>query len=400
MTVGDTPTYWIGLDDTDEREYGCTTHDFNDLLNQLSASGFSIHDPRLVRLWPFALRRTRGNAALAVAVKTHDQTRLESCLDAWFARRFSDIKDCQELHSAQPVLVMTNSQPPESMYWETVRKNVDLCDRLEQLKSIPHKVWSTSAGKGGIIGASAAISWQGRRDFTWECTAWRQTQGERNVPPHLVHKISEIFPSTFMNRDPNAKRSLIAPRTPCPVLYGIRGETKQGVIDAHTYLQNNGAEICSDYRVYRSNQATDDHLAGPTNGVVNRVRIMQGGHVEIESQQTLVAFAQGGEVNKLSQQLEVGDEIEWFGLRDSEESIHLERLRLVRGQRNRVRPHCDCGSRFKSQGRNQPLKCPRCGSKHPDEWVSERIESDWKEPPASNRRHLAKPLSRKGKSED
>jgi tRNA(Ile2) C34 agmatinyltransferase TiaS len=122
--------------------------------------------------------------------------------------------------------------------------------------------------------------------------------------------------------------------------------------------------------------------------------------VEIECERTLLSFAQGGDVNKLSQNLQPGDEIEWLGLADPEGSIHLEKLRLVSGGRNKSRPICDCGTRYKSQGQNQSLRCPNCGSKHPDEWVYELINSDWKEPPASHRRHLSKPLTRRGKSED
>jgi tRNA(Ile2) C34 agmatinyltransferase TiaS len=32
-------------------------------------------------------------------------------------------------------------------------------------------------------------------------------------------------------------------------------------------------------------------------------------------------------------------------------------------------------------------------------WLTEIISTEWKEPPVSYRRHLAKPLSRMGKSE-
>ena len=276
---------------------------------------------------------------------------------------------------------------------------VEIDERIDRLESVEHRVWSTPAGRGGIIGASAAIAWKGSHDFTWECTAWRHAEGERIVPPQLVDEMSTRFPSTFLNRDPNANRSLIAPRTPCPVLYGIRGESKQGVLEAHDFLQKNGSEICKDFRAYRSNQATDDHLGPAMFGRVKTVRILQGGHVEIECDQKLLCFAQGGDVNRLSQELRAGDEIEWFGLSDTAGNIHLERLRLVSGVRNKVRPICTCGTRYKSKGQNQPLRCPNCGSRHADEWKSEQINSDWKEPPASHRRHLAKPLTRRGKSE-
>jgi tRNA(Ile2)-agmatinylcytidine synthase len=400
MIVGDSPTFWIGLDDTDEREFGCTTHDFNDLLNHLNTCGFSIEDPRLVRLWPFAPRRTRGNAALAASISTRDEFSLSSCLDDWFTSRFGDIVPGNDIHSAQPVLILSSIKFPESIYWNTVREYVELECRVSELASIPYRIWSTPSGMGGLIGASAAIAWQGTDDFTWECTAWRNGRGPRHVPVNIVNDMTNKFPSTFLNRDPTAERSLIAPRTPCPVLYGIRGESAQGVLDAHTFLQQNGAEISADHRVHRSNQATDDHLGGPEIGVVNNIRVMQGGHVEIDTGRKLLAFSQGGDMNKLSQRLMAGDNIEWLGLEHSDGSIHLERIRLVHGERNRVRPICNCGRRYKSQGQNQPLKCPYCKFKHADVWCVDNIDSDWKEPPPSHRRHLAKPLSRRGKSED
>ena len=400
MIVGDSPTYWIGLDDTDERESGCTTHDFNDLLNHLTASGFEIEDPRLVRLWPFAPRRTRGNAALSASITAGaDSVGLESCLDEWFVARFADFIPGNESHSAQPVLLMTNGSLPESIYWNTVRNFVELELRISELEPHPHRVWSTSAGLGGLIGASAAIAWQGGSDFTWECTAWRDNTGHRKVPIALVEKMAELFPTTFMNRDPNANHSLIAPRTPCPVLYGIRGESEQGVLQAHEYLQENGAEYSIDYRVHRSNQATDDHLLESEIGTVQCIRIMQGGHVEIDVGRTLISFSQGSELNKLAQNIIAGDRIEWYGLTNLDGSIHLERLRLLRGERNRRRPNCNCGHRFKSQGKNQPLRCPKCSSTHADVWCSEIIDSEWTEPPPAHRRHLSKPLSRVGKSE-
>ena len=399
MTVEDSSTFWIGLDDTDEREHGCTTHDFDALLRHLTTSGFQVNDPRLVRLWPFAPRRTRGNAALSASIYSESIQDLQSSLDEWFNSRFNEHESGSDIHSAQPVLLLTEQQLPESIYWDTVLGFVELSNRINELSHFPHTIWSTEAGTGGVIGASAAIAWKGEHDFTWECTAWRHQSGPRNVPENLVIEMSNRHPCTILNRDPNAGRSLIAPRTPCPVLYGIRGETREGVLDAHRFLQQGGAENSAGHRAHRTNQATDDHLSSAERGVVVNANIMTGGHVEINVGQTLLAFSQGGDVNTLAQQLAPGDEIEWYGLHDLDGIIHLERLRLISGERNKERPKCQCGSRYKSQGKNQHLRCPSCGSKHENSWQSESISSDWKEPPSSYRRHLAKPLSRMSKSE-
>jgi len=399
MTVEASSTFWIGLDDTDEREHGCTTFDFNDLATHLEKSGFTISDPRLVRLWPFAPQRTRGNAALSAAVLTTNRDGLVATLDAWFTNRFRDNQMGTELHSAQPVLLMTNEQLPEKIYWDTVKHHVVLENRRNELDAIDHQFWSTPAGQSGLIGASAAIAWRGEHDCTWECTAWRNQLGARDVPEHIVNQMCEKYPETILNRDPNASRSLIAPRTPCPVLYGIRGESRDSVLKGHKFLQENGVESSFAHRAHRTNQATDDHIDEMGSGAVTEIDVMQGGHVTINTGQKLLSFSQGGPLNSLAQSLEIGDEIEWYGLVDEKDAVHLERLRLAHGKRNSKRPLCHCGKRYKSQGKGQGLKCPECGSTTDDIWEYDIEIGDWVEPTASSRRHLSKPLSRMGNPE-
>ena len=55
---------WLGLDDTDTVAGGCTTFVFHQLLENLPEN-VSVAETRLVRLWPLAKKRTRGNAAMA-----------------------------------------------------------------------------------------------------------------------------------------------------------------------------------------------------------------------------------------------------------------------------------------------------------------------------------------------
>ena len=400
MNVEASSTFWIGLDDTDEREHGCTTFDFNELLTLISENGIEIIDTRLVRLWPFAPQRTRGNAALSASIQCDDYDYVEQILGEWFESKYSQISLNNEQHSAQPTLLLTRSQLPEKLYWETVRNHVDLERRINDIESFKKRIWHTNAGCMGLIGASAAIAWRGENDWTWECTAWRRGAGVRNVPEHSVTEMSERFPGTIMNRDPNANRSLIAPRTPCPVLYGIRGENESDVLDAHIFLQKYPVEQSISHRAFRTNQATDDHLENSRNSTVNSVHIMTGGHVQINTEVKLLAFSQGGAVNQLAQSLQPGDQIRWYGLLNTDGSYHLEKLKLIRGERNRRRPKCVCGNRYKSKGTNQNLKCPRCQSTTTQLWEFDVVESDWKEPPSSTRRHLSKPLDRNGKSED
>ena len=74
---------WLGLDDTDTLTDGCTTYTLHRLLNALP-EGITASNLSLVRLWPFAEQRTRGNAAVAVELSTKDEPRLMEFLEAYW----------------------------------------------------------------------------------------------------------------------------------------------------------------------------------------------------------------------------------------------------------------------------------------------------------------------------
>ncbi|HJL59055.1 MAG TPA: hypothetical protein QF621_01765, partial [Candidatus Thalassarchaeaceae archaeon] len=115
---------WIGLDDTDSVEGGCTTWDFHLLLSYIEDSGYEIKSPRLVRLWPFAPDRTRGNAALSaeVIIAPEQEEEFKKILGNWFEERYSSqegIKPKED--TAHPSLVWSPVQLPEEWYWGAVR---------------------------------------------------------------------------------------------------------------------------------------------------------------------------------------------------------------------------------------------------------------------------------------
>ncbi len=413
---------WIGLDDTDSVESGCTTWDFHLLLTHLEESGFSIVGaPNLVRLWPFAPERTRGNAALSAEIKSSSSTiSLNEILEIWFYQRYisdNPSLDDDRVEAASPVLVCTENRFPENWYWDAVRGFVDPSNRLDDVSAFSSaRFWSVEEDSNsaqvirGIVGATSAISWRGENDWTWEATAWREAENigkSRKVPANLVGTMSIKFPQTILNRDPNAGDSLITPRTPCPVLYGIRSEDCEVAKQAHDWLQSsdeveNAVAMC----VHRTNQATDDHIENIGTGVViSSVREVKGGHASLsvfdgEQHSTLVAFKQGGDVNRLLKSLLVGDLVEWRGLLSPKGEFHLESLMCSDAvPRQLSRPICKCAGKFCRQGVGQPLRCEQCGAKEKSEWLNSKFDSTkiWVEPPSSNRRHLAKPLNRQAK---
>ena len=394
----------IGLDDTDHPEGGCTTYDLNELSRLLTRNIDSAEEieRRLVRLWPFAERRTRGNAALSllISINPQDIETLHETLQHWIP----EPDNSQIGNASRPAIVVGLGDAPASWYWETVRGYVPLDDRLSSIEASDYRVITRSDRPHGAVGASAAIAWPAS-EFTWELVAWRYPHrigSPRTVDAELIGSISAKHPGTFANRDPTTGRCLIAPRTPCPVLYGIRGLTQSSVIEAHNDMQaSDSIEGSIEYGIHRTNQCSDDHLDGMFVGTVTSEPVIgPGGHASLTAMsrgknETILAFKEGGPVNTEIRSMHVGDIIRWVGLRSPDDSIHLERVCLIDPVPIiKNRPKC-CGSAMKSEGRRSMLRCAKCEKKRKRSWVSKPLRNAglWVEPPPSHRRHIAKPLS-------
>ena len=407
-----TLTVRIGLDDTDHPDFGCTTYSFDGLMSSLSEMrGLKIIERRLVRLWPYASRRTRGNGALSAVIEIPSNSKenlLVNC-KSWFDGLLSEIADYPVAENKpSPALLVSFDATPSDGYWEAVRGEVNLDKRVKQV--IDSDIFMLShEDKWGVIGASAAISWVPKGNHSWELIGWREDEKigtERRISKKSILEMSSLFTDTFMNRDPTFDKGIISPRTPCPVLYGIRGATKSAVESAHSWIQGvEGNERCFKWASHITNQLSDDHLQGTCCGtVISKPEVKKGAHAIVKvisdhKGENLVAFSEGGNVNKLLRQLMPGDRISWMGLRSPDGSIHLERLKLTSASpRNLSRPEC-CGSSMRSKGRGQELYCDRCKMKADKYWIFDQwspsgldLVEGWSQPSPSNRRHLSLPL--------
>ena len=407
---GDSCRVWIGLDDTDNPDSGCTTATFDDLLGEISQlDDFEIIERRLVRLWPFAERRTRGNGALACLLQCPKSSIsiLEELLSNFFSQLVSEL-NIEQNSLTSPALIYSFKELEEDFYWEAVRQKVTLDKRRKSLNDV--KILSIENSDWGIIGASSAMAWNPSEDSTWELISWRFPEKigtKRMITSSVVKEMEILHPETFVNRDPTANKGLIAPRTPCPVLYGIRGSNSQAVLSAHIWLQSQvGVEKCERYAIHRTNQLSDDHILGFSTAIVLTKSIeTKGAHSSLEvfsngRNITLVAFKEGGDVNSLLRKLIPGDRIHWLGLESPDGSIHLERLSIESSlPRITGRPTCCNGKTMRSAGSNQPLRCLNCEKVVKKHWLHEEIDlsgieltNNWVEPSASQRRHLSKPL--------
>jgi tRNA(Ile2)-agmatinylcytidine synthase len=388
---------WLGLDDTDSLKGGCTTEVLYRLIQSLPQH-VGVGQARLVRLWPFARRRTRGNAAVAVELSTTDEPALLAFLDEYWFNHLLPLKGTVEesehserkQYPSDPGMVwFTNKIHDDDFYRKGLREEI----KLEQLP-IPKQSW----GGHGRIGATLAVLWPADRT-TFEAIAWREStnNGPRRLDREALKQIEEMS-ETFLCRDDRLGTNMLAPRGASPVLFGIRTWTQDAANEALQVLLNApGTEDSSGSIVFETNHATNDHLDEPIQVRVENVEILKGGHTVIHANNDrFVAFKESGEIARICQQLQPDDILECNGLMSPDHSIHIEIIRIRHLISNQNRPSCPtCQKALSSMGVNQGLRCKKCGFKTEDAWIEtprDLLTNQWIQPPASARRHLAKPL--------
>ena len=385
------------MDDTDSLHGGCTTEVLFHLIQALPEH-ITAGQTRLVRLWPFAQRRTRGNAAVAVELNTEDEQGLLVFLENYWRKHILPLKGIvqtsqhndREQYPSDPGMVWFSESISDSkIYREGLSQELN----LQQLP-IPTKSW----GGHGRIGATLAVLWPAN-ESTYEAIAWREpsTNGLRQLDKHAIEHVDQMD-GTFLCRDDRLGSSLLAPRGASPVLFGIRAWTKDVAMEAlQILLDAPNTEPVIGSLVFETNQATNDHLDHSIEGRVERIEVRRGGHTVIHtSEHRFLAFKESGQIATISQQLHEGDVIECKGLLAPDHSIHVEFMKIQELVPDKHRPACPtCHKSMTSMGKHQGLRCKKCGFKMDDRWVEtpRRLPvNQWIQPPASSRRHLAKPL--------
>ncbi|MCJ2531224.1 MAG: tRNA(Ile)(2)-agmatinylcytidine synthase [Candidatus Thermoplasmatota archaeon] len=432
-------TVYVGLDDTDSPRAMCTTFVATELIARFRTLGWSLEGyPRLVRLNPNIPWKTRGNGALCLRFGQGEaSSRPAGAFRGWTARlhnsdgtavpgqalfraaqetvlRLADLDD----PGTQPGLVVTRWRPGERLYWKAVRGVVSLTEIAADLERVDFSF--APKGSRGLIGALAALAWR-PRDRTFEVIAYRDPgrwgTPRRLVPPDVAG-LEERFPRTFNNFDRESGHMAIAPRSPCPVLFGIRGE---GPEELPAALATVRGELLDRWLLFETNQGTDDHLVPrrvddlPTHTsaiLEGRVRepprTLPGGHVVFSLSDgaivDCVAYEPSKSFRRVVRCLLPGDRVRVYGaVRAHPRAINLEKLEVMDaapGAIKRGNPRClACGKSMKSAGRGAGYRCRRCGTRAaPAEARFVRAHRDLVrgvyEPPVSARRHLSKPLKR------
>ena len=178
--------------------------------------------------------------------------------------------------NTNPGLVIATQRLPIELYWFAVRSVVDLDGIKKRLNKLGVKYRGFKKGRG-IIGASAAISWAShvnanstinqtintrQLDYTYELITYRTPSNwgtPRKISKETVIELDVKFPSTFNNYDHETGHIAITPNSPCPVLFGVRGESADELLEALRFLAHE-SEPVDKWLIFQTNQGTDDHL--------------------------------------------------------------------------------------------------------------------------------------------
>jgi tRNA(Ile2)-agmatinylcytidine synthase len=407
----------IGVDDTDSRERGmCTTYVAARIAERVRAAGGTVTRLLLVRLDPAVEHKTRGNAALAVHCDLNADRALGLASEALDHAETADPQ-------TNPGVVVAGTDPLDREALAGVaRRAVREYVRPAAVRRTLDRAGVATAERGtgrGLVGAAAAVgAWQAFEEWTYEAISYREPGRwgtDREVDRESVFRAAEAgYPEVWDTVDREEDVAVCVPRTPCPVLYGIRGETPGAVREVATAIES---ESVAGRQVFVTNQGTDAHLrrAGDEvrdgrayrldGRVATAPETRQGGHVFVglatdAGRLQCVAFEPTKRFRDRVRGLRPGDRLTVCG-EVSDGTLKLEKF-AVRDlvETELATPDCPaCGRSMESAGREAGYRCRDCSTTAPGKVERELdrcLEGGWYEVPPCARRHVAKPLVRGG----
>jgi tRNA(Ile2)-agmatinylcytidine synthase len=410
---------WIGIDDTDSNNGMCTTYLAVLIIEEIEKRfGRLVGFPRLIRLNPTIPYKTRGNGAVSFLVELENGD-LSELIDA--------VNDLVIEHA---MLEDDNTNPGvvfiedgevilklRKFSLRAIKEVVSLDEAFFIIGKyfIPHLKYKKGRG---LIGALASVGAE-LNDYTLELIAYRHPDKfgtKREYDEESFYEADfRTYPGTFDTVDWCNEVVVAVPNTPCPVLYGIRGEKLDPIYEAFKTVKT---EPVDRYMVFVTNHATDMHLSDERwisrlenyrsyilRGVVSREPYdIAGGHVFFHIETAFgeikcAAFEPTKQFRNVIRQLNAGDEVEVYGSM-KKDTINLEKINILKLADVYVEenPTCPaCGRKMESAGREQGFRCRKCKTKAYEKVrrkISRQLETGFYEVPPSARRHLSKPLIR------
>ncbi|NAS88815.1 tRNA(Ile2) 2-agmatinylcytidine synthetase [ANME-1 cluster archaeon AG-394-G21] len=414
----------VGIDDTDSRSGMCTTYLCTVLVDELKSYG-EVSTPVLVRLNPCIPFKTRGNGAVAFEILINEG--LEREVKEIVKARVTELSELRAEGTNPGVVFIddnaskTSTEKLKRFYETAVREVLAIEDAYAIISELQLDYFGLK-NKRGLIGALAAASFlllhaKKSYDYTYELIVYRRKERWgtlRFIEDASVWAADEAtYPLVWDTVDVANKKLVLVPHSPCPVLFGIRGDSVDAIYKAYGLIQ---AEPEERKMLFITNQGTDCHLKNTEklwdyhsyilDGVVaSNPRTIEGGHVLFSlsvqggnESVDCIAYEPTKGFRAIVRELRIGDEVTVYGSL-KEGTLNLEKIELRKLNLEVERtPRCNtCGRNMKSAGRSQGYRCKRCGtfSAVKDKVIVERaIETGLYEVPPVARRHISKPLVR------
>ncbi len=428
---------YVAVDDTDSMRGNCTTYLATEIIRELNDLDL-IGNPRLVRLNPATPWKTRGNGALVMRfghgtgkkrligmIDGREYFCYDSCTS--FEPDPKELKEriiplIEKNHDedySDPGLLISEHKPSQKFYWMGVRTilNREIID--SEISRINGTTFTMRNGRG-LIGCTCGMAWR-PRDSTFELLSYRPEDRwgtERIFVPDTIRKVDHTFDSTFNSWEDRFQKVAMVPSTPCPVMYGLRGDVESDLIEASKMIET---EPIDRWMIFLTNQGSDDHIITDSTVLIpnqsysihgtiaSYARHIEGGHVFIDLNSkygliTCAAYEPSKEFRYVLDWLNPGDSVVFIGeLRDTPRTLNIEKIHVVSTEREFVKisnPICPiCSRTMKSTGKGQVFKCKKCKMRSSEPIMHEirrQIVPGWYEPPTAARRHLSKPLKRMG----
>ncbi|MBR0369581.1 MAG: DUF1743 domain-containing protein [Methanobrevibacter sp.] len=411
---------YIGIDDTDSPDGMCTTYLACHIIRKLKENDIDIVGyPCLIRLNPFARFKTRGNGGVSFKIINDEKADLAKKIVLDEVSALS-MFDCDNTNPGVIFYDGEITSEMEDYAFRAIYEFITIDEAEEFGKSVGCEIHKFKKGRG-IIGSIAAISLP-LSDYTYELLTYRNPENygtKRQIDYDSVIKMDEeTFPDTFENVDYAENYIAIEPKTPCPVLYGIRSNDDSILNKALDIVKVN--EPIDDYCIFLTNQHTDMHIQKADNisqmkqygcyeitvTVKDKPHVIDGGHMfftvfdetgEIEC----AAYEPTKDFRVIVSHLRPGDTIKLYGGIGEQNTFNIEKFQVL--ELNDIEyknPVCECGKRMTSAGKDKGFKCKKCGKRiKSSQKVSIKIDrflnnGQFYETPVSARRHLSKPLCR------
>lgn len=433
---------YIGLDDIDTYQGGCTTHFSTYIVEKIfELKGSLVDYPKLIRLNPDTPWKTRGNGAVSLeAIISKDNLKK---LLYWIKNSLIEYLEQIGGHTygTQPSIIILDGNKLSAEDYKILSSfSLNALYRIISLKELnimlqylkmKNAVLASISpyGSRGLIGALSAIGNPLSTDYTYEFIIYRTIyEREKKRKIHLSvfnYEIEDEF--SFAHIDLENRRLLLIPHGPDPVIAGIRGSKLSSLF--RIFYRLFSKLHWERWLIFVTNQGTNQHFKRlsksktlPYTQLIDYMKISKssgkgrGGHIRLFAEYNnefihIMVYEQSGRLRDLLKKYDnpfiigVGGGIKSSRHKDTTFTLNTQilfNLNSYISDYQTVKPVCPkCFKEMESLGKDVGYRCKSCKYHIKTDIKGKISKTRWHPqlafPPYRSTLHLSKPLKRYGR---